>query len=74
VDEYKPARSVGLVSLGVGQALLAAPSRTAKSCGMGERPNLGRFRERPRGSVDGSSETTSFGIGEIGRVVSAAHA
>jgi hypothetical protein len=43
MDEYKPARSVGLVSLGVGQALLATPSRTAKSFGMGERPNLGRF-------------------------------
>jgi hypothetical protein len=37
------ARGVGLVSLGFGLALLAAPSRTAKSFGMGERPNLGRY-------------------------------
>ncbi len=43
MDEYKLARSVGLVSLGVGLALLAAPARTIESFGMGERPNLGRF-------------------------------
>ena len=38
MDEDKLARGVGLVSLGVGLALLAAPARTAKSFGMGERP------------------------------------
>jgi hypothetical protein len=43
MDKYKLARGVGLVSLGVGLALLAAPARTAKSFGMGERPNLGRI-------------------------------
>ena len=43
MDKYKLVRGVGLVSLGVGLALLAAPARTAKSFGMGERPNLGRF-------------------------------
>jgi hypothetical protein len=43
MDEYKLVRGVGLVSLGVGLALLAAPARTTKSFGMGERPNLGRF-------------------------------
>ena len=43
MDEYKLARGVGLVSLGVGLALIVAPARTAKSFGMGERPTLGRF-------------------------------
>ncbi len=43
MDEYKLTRGVGLVSLGVGLALLAAPARTVKSFGMGERPTLGRF-------------------------------
>lgn len=43
MDEYKLARIVGLVSLGVGLALLAAPAWTAKNFGMGERPKLGRF-------------------------------
>ena len=43
MDEYKLARIIGLVSLGVGLALLAAPARTAKSFGMGERPALVRF-------------------------------
>ena len=43
MDEYKLARGVGLVSLGVGLALIVAPARTVKSFGMGERPALGRF-------------------------------
>ena len=43
MDEYKLERGVGLVSLGVGLALLAAPARTTKSFGMGERKELGRF-------------------------------
>jgi hypothetical protein len=43
VDEYKLARMVGLVSLGVGLALLAAPARTTESFGMGEHNELGRF-------------------------------
>ncbi len=43
MDEDKLARGVGLVSLGIGLALLAAPAQTAKSFGMGERPTLGRF-------------------------------
>jgi hypothetical protein len=43
MDEHKLAQGVGLVSLGVGLALLAAPARTAKSFGMGKRPTLGRF-------------------------------
>ena len=45
MDEYKLARSVSLVSLGVGLSLLVAPTRT----------------------------TESFGIDEVGRVVSTAH-
>ena len=43
MDEYKLARGFGLVSLGVGLALLAAPARTIESFGMGERKKLGRF-------------------------------
>jgi uncharacterized protein YjeT (DUF2065 family) len=43
VDEYKLERIVGLVSLGVGLALLAAPARTIESFGMGEHNELGRF-------------------------------
>jgi hypothetical protein len=43
MDEYKPARSVGLVSLGVGLALIVALAQTVKRFGMGERPTLGRF-------------------------------
>lgn len=43
MDEHKLARLVGLVSLGVGLALLAAPAWTTKSFGMGERKELGRF-------------------------------
>jgi hypothetical protein len=43
MDDYKLARSVGLVSLSVGLALIVAPARTTKSFGMGERPTLGRF-------------------------------
>jgi hypothetical protein len=43
VDEYKLARMVGLVSLGVGLALLAAPARTTEGFGMGEHNELGRF-------------------------------
>ena len=43
MDEYKLARGVGLVSLGVGLALIAAPARTTESFGMGERKELGRF-------------------------------
>jgi hypothetical protein len=43
MDEYKLTRAVGLVSLGVGLALLAAPARTIESFGMGERKELGRF-------------------------------
>ena len=43
MNEYKLARGVGLVSLGVGLALLAAPARTTESFGMGERKELGRF-------------------------------
>lgn len=41
MNEHKLARGVGLVSLGVGLALVAA--RTAKSFGMGERRELGRL-------------------------------
>lgn len=43
MDEYKLARGVGLVSLGVGLALLATPTRTVQLFGMGERKDLGRF-------------------------------
>ncbi len=43
MNEHKLARGVGLVSLGVGLALVAAPARTVELFGMGERPNLGRF-------------------------------
>ena len=43
MDEYKLTRAVGLVSLGVGLALLAAPARTIESFGMGEHKELGRF-------------------------------
>jgi hypothetical protein len=43
MDEYKLVRIVGLVSLGVGLALVAAPVRTIESFGMGERKKLGRF-------------------------------
>ncbi len=43
MNEYKLARGVGLVSLGVGLALLAAPARTTESFGIGERKELGRF-------------------------------
>lgn len=43
MNEHKLARGVGLVSLGFGLALVAAPARTVKRLGMGERPNLGRF-------------------------------
>ncbi len=43
MNEYKLARGVGFVSLGVGLALLAAPARTTESFGMGERKELGRF-------------------------------
>jgi hypothetical protein len=43
MDEYKLARGIGLVSLGVGLALLAAPARTTESFGMGERKELGHF-------------------------------
>ena len=43
MDEYKLTRGIGLVSLGVGLALLAAPARTTESFGMGERKKLGHF-------------------------------
>ena len=43
MNEHKLARGVGLVSLGVGLALLAAPAWTTESFGMGKRPTLGRF-------------------------------
>ncbi len=43
MDERGLARVVGWVSLGLGTALVAAPARTVKQLGMGERPNLGRF-------------------------------
>lgn len=43
MNEHKLTRDIGLVSLGVGLALLAAPTRTVQLFGMGERPNLGRF-------------------------------
>ncbi len=43
MNEHDLARGVGLVSLGVGLALVTAPARTVKSFGMGERKELGRF-------------------------------
>ncbi len=43
MDEYKLARGVGLVSLGVGLALLAAPARAIEGFGMGERKGLVRL-------------------------------
>jgi hypothetical protein len=43
MDEYKLTRAVGLVSLGVGLALLAGPARTIESFGTGEHKELGRF-------------------------------
>jgi hypothetical protein len=43
MNEYKLARSVGIVSLCVGLALLVAPARTIESFGMGKRKALGRF-------------------------------
>ena len=43
MNKHKLARGVGLVSLGFGLVLVAAPARTVKSFGMGERPNLGGF-------------------------------
>lgn len=43
MDEYKLARSVGLLRLGIGLALIVAPARTVRSFGMGERPTLGRI-------------------------------
>ena len=42
MDEHKLARGIGWVSIGVGLALVAAPARTVRRFGMGERPNLGR--------------------------------
>ena len=43
MDDYKLVRGVGLVSLAVGLALVAAPARTIESFGMGGRKELGRF-------------------------------
>ncbi len=43
MDEHRLARGVGWVSIGVGLALLASPSRAVRGLGMGERPNLGRL-------------------------------
>lgn len=43
MSEHKLARGIGIVSLGFGLALVAAPARTVRAFGMGERPNLGRF-------------------------------
>lgn len=43
MNEYKLARGVGLVSLGVGLALIGAPAWTIERFGMGERKELGRF-------------------------------
>lgn len=43
MDEYKVARGIGWVSIGVGLALVVAPTQMTKGFGMGARPNLGRF-------------------------------
>src|ERR687890_1170204 len=43
MDDYKLVRGVGLVSLAVGLALVAAPARTIESFGMGGRKELGRY-------------------------------
>jgi hypothetical protein len=43
MDERTLARLVGLVSAGVGLALVIAPAWSVENFGMGERPNLGRF-------------------------------
>ena len=43
MDEHKLARGIGWVSIGVGLALVVAPTPTVRGFGMGERPNLGRF-------------------------------
>ena len=43
MNEHKLAHGIGWVSIGVGTALVVAPTRMTKGFGMGERPNLGRF-------------------------------
>ena len=43
MDDHGWARALGLVSLGLGAAALAAPARTMRTLGMGERPALGRL-------------------------------
>jgi len=43
VNENKLARGIGWLSIGVGLALVAAPTPTTRGFGMGERPTLGRF-------------------------------
>ena len=43
MNDHNAARGIGWVSIGVGLALVAAPTLMTKGFGMGERPNLGRF-------------------------------
>ena len=43
MNEHKLAHGIGWVSIGVGPALVVAPTRMTKGFGMGERSNLGRF-------------------------------
>ena len=43
MDEHGLARALGWVSVGVGLAIVTAPSTLTKAIGMGERPRLGRF-------------------------------
>ncbi len=43
MDEYRLARTLGWVSIGVGLAAVAAPGPLMNALGLGDRPNLGRF-------------------------------
>jgi hypothetical protein len=43
MDDHKLARQIGLLSLGVGLGMLAAPGQTARLLGMGEHRQIVRY-------------------------------
>ena len=43
MDDYRLARQIGLLSLGVGLGMLAAPGQTARLLGMGEHRQIVRY-------------------------------